>query len=435
LADIPDALSHYQDLLITGAFGNFHDLLTEVSYSPAMAYYLTYLGSEKADPATGRRPDENYARELMQLFTLGVEEIGLDGSSQPREGRTETYDNRDVTGLAKVFTGLGLVNPVPDEPWGAYPDSFRARLVFDASKHSSAAKSFLGTTIPAHTPGPESLRMALDAIFAHPNVAPFISRQLIQRFVTSAPSPAYVSRVAQAFERGQYDLPDGVGVGTGRRGDLAATLAATLFDTEARASAPAPSFGKVREPILRLTAWVRAFDVSGITPLYILPLYDTSRPQRLNQHPYRAPSVFNFFRPGYVASGTLSGQAGRTAPELQIVNASTIPAYANFIHEFIVRNPESLGEGEREDLADRGLDLVAAQNSFLPDYTSELAFAANPPALVEHLDGKLTYGTMSRTTHERIVRALELVPAGEAERRVHVAVWMTMTTPEFLVQR
>lgn len=437
LADIPETLSYYQDLLIDGAFDSYRDLLTEVSYSPAMAYYLTYLGSEKANPATGRMPDENYARELMQLFTIGVAEMGLDGQPRPRAGQAETYDNRDVSGLARVFTGLGLVNPVSDEPWGAFPASFRTRLVFDEVKHSPEAKSFLGTTIAANTPGPESLRLALDALFAHPNVAPFVGRQLIQRFVTSAPSPAYVARVARSFERGRFTLPDRSEIGSGARGDLGATLAAILFDEEARRPLPpqAPSFGKIREPILRVTAWVRAFGVEEITPLYLLFIYDTSGPRRLMQHPYRAPSVFNFFRPGYLAPGTMTGRAGLTTPELQIVNASTIPGYGNFMYRLVTRRPDRLGEGETEDLSLRGLSVDSARRSFMPNYTEELALALDPSRLVEHLDRKLTYGTMSEKTKGRIAQTLQRLPPDNPERRVHLAIWMAMTSPDFLVQK
>lgn len=435
LADMPEGLSYFQDQLILGAFGNLRDLLTEVTYAPAMAYYLTYLGSRKANPVTGQMPDENYARELMQLFTIGVVEMGPDGQPRPRNGRSETYDNGDVTGLAKVFTGMRLANPVPDEPWGALPPSFRTRLVFDESQHSTASKTFLGTTIPENTPGPESVRLALDALFAHPNVAPFIGRQLIQRFVTSAPQPAYVGRVSRAFETGSYTLPDGGSVGTGRRGDLEATLMAVLFDEEARDLSSRPDIGKVREPLLRMTAWVRSFDVGEISPLYLLPAYDTASPLALKQHPYRSPSVFNFFRPGYVAPGTRSGQAGMTAPELQIVSASTVPGYANFLYRFVTRSPDAFSEGELEDFEARGLSLDAARRSFMPDYTAELARASDPVRLVDHLSAKLTYGTMSSSTKARIVAALEALPGGDPERRVQLAVWMAMISPDFLVQR
>ena len=211
-------------------------------------------------------PDENYAREILQLFSIGLYELNADGT--PRldgDGKPiETYNNSDITGLARVFTGLDLdVDGGFDEEAEdnlGYADSqclMRPMRVF-ADDHSSLEKQFLGSTIPANTDAQSSISTALDIIFNHPNVGPFIARQLIQRLVTSHPRPAYVARVAMAFDQGSFQLPDGDSVGTGQRGDLAATVAAILFDLEARDSVvTASTFGKVR-PVLRLTAWARA---------------------------------------------------------------------------------------------------------------------------------------------------------------------------------
>lgn len=435
----PEAVGYYQDILTRNAFGNYRDLLEEVTYSPAMGYFLTYLQNQKGDAATGRVPDENYAREIMQLFSIGLVELTPTGEPVMNGGEpVETYTNDDITGLARVFTGLSLSGPnffyrFDELDQGALTSPMQMFPAF----HSDLEKSFLGTTIPAGTGGTESIDMALDAIFDHPNVGPFIGRQLIQRFVTSDPSPAYVGRVTAAFDTGTYTLPDGTGVGEGRRGDLAATIAAVLFDDEARADAAANAnaFGKVREPVLRFVHWARAFDAQTITPEHTITLWDTSSPGALAQHPYRAPSVFNFYRPGYIAPGTQSGDAGMTVPELQIVNASSVAGYANFMTFFAL-------EFSRFAQDNTFVTANDAQNSLRPDYTDEIALADDPAALVSHLDDLLTYGMMSDETKSEIETAIENIALANgdpdydgARFRVQIAVLMAMTSPDYIVQR
>ncbi|MEO0323108.1 MAG: DUF1800 domain-containing protein [Myxococcota bacterium] len=441
LTDVPEAVVHFEDLLIRGAFGNFRDLLTEVTYAPAMGYYLTFLGSAKADPATGRMPDENYARELLQLFTIGVLELAPDGTPTPRDGRTETYDNRDITGLARVFTGFQLDIASLDEPperddfeeFGDYTELWTRPLAIRPRLQSEREKSFLGTTIPANTPGAESVRLALDAIFAHPNVAPFIARQLIQRFVTSDPSPAYVQRVGAAFERGTMTLPDGTSVGSGERGDLAATLAAVLFDELARSPATRddPTFGKVREPVLRYSAMVRALEVGEITPEYNGELFNTSERETLAQHPYRSPSVFNFYRPGYVAPQTETGENGMTVPELQLVDATTVPGYANWMLLQLLREPEFVDGEEFPDPEIR----EAVRRSFMPAYAAQLPLAEDPAALIAHLNDRLTYGSMPAERQAALAETVGRYETEEPRQRVILAAWLVLTSPEFLVQR
>ena len=239
LDDYPESMAYYVDILSDNAFGNYRDLLKEITYAPAMASYLTYLANEKGDPEMGRVPDENYARELLQLFTIGLNELNQDGSVKLSGGQpVEIFDNDDITGLAKVFTGMSVKG---SEFYDLFNDcntrndcpQFYQPLEVFADFHSDLEKEFLGLTIPANTAGVQSIDMALDEIFSHPNVAPFVSRQLIQRFVTSHPQPAYIRRVANAFDAGRFTLPDGTVVGTSRRGDLKATLAAVLLDNNA----------------------------------------------------------------------------------------------------------------------------------------------------------------------------------------------------------
>ncbi|MGB1139830.1 MAG: DUF1800 domain-containing protein [Halioglobus sp.] len=425
----PQALAHYVDILTRNAFGNFRDLLEEVTYSPAMAIYLTYLRNQKADPATGRVPDENYAREILQLFSVGLVELNPDGTpvENPDGSQVELFDNADITGLARVFTGLswagtGFNTPVPRVPAPAF---YSPLQMFDAF-HSTEAKAFLGVTIPAGTSGQDSIDMALDAIVGHPNVGPFIGRQLIQRFVTSAPSPAYVERVAAAFDRGRFDLPGGDSVGDGRRGDLGAVIAAILFDDEARDAAMTadPTFGKLREPVLRFTHWARAFEVNSADATGSSAVLQSISPDALGQQPFLSPSVFNFYRPGYIAAGTETGAAGLTAPELQITNASSIVGYPNFILQYAF------------ELAPR-LDPDTPR-TFVPNYSPQLALADDPQALLDNLDLLLTHGTLQDDTRGRITDVLDrLAISSEADRllRVRVASVMVMSSPEYIVLR
>jgi len=429
LVRAPQTIAAYMDILTEGAFGNFRDLIENVTYSPAMAVYLTYLRNEKADASSGRVPDENYARELMQLFTLGLVQLNPDGTpTQGPDGSSiELFDNSDITGLAKVFTGLSFSGTGFNTPLQAIPyDSFYQPLTMFNAYHSLEEKSFLGTTIPADTDGTQTIKQALDTIFAHPNVGPFLARQLVQRFVTSALSPDYVGRVAAAFDAGSYALPSGQAVGSGQRGDLAATLAAILFDTDAREDSAAtnPEFGKLREPIIRFTHWARAFEIDSADASNERLLRDTGSSELLGQHPYRSPSVFNFYRPGYIAPGTETGAAGLTAPEMQIANAATVMGYPNFLTIY------ALGVSP--------LVNPAADRTFTTGYTAELALAADSEALLDHLDLLLTHGTLHEDTRARISAALDVIdPGSDAGRlgRARLASVMVMTSPEYLVLR
>jgi uncharacterized protein (DUF1800 family) len=219
----------YADMLEERAFGNYRSLLLTASRFPAMGQYLTFRGNAKANATTGSQPDENYARELMQLFTIGLVQLESDGSVRLVNGApVETYGQDDISGLARVFTGWEF--DTSTAATSVSPQQFlRVPLVQVASRYETGAKSFLGTTIPAGTDAVTALTRAVDTIFAHPNVGPFVSRQLIQRLVTSNPRPAYVSRVAAAFAND----------GTGVRGDMKAVLKAILLDPR-RATTASP---------------------------------------------------------------------------------------------------------------------------------------------------------------------------------------------------
>lgn len=397
------------ELLEQHCFGNFRDLLTHVTLSPAMGVYLSMRGSAKAD-GSGRQPDENYARELLQLFTIGLKPLNLDGT--PTSPSRETYTARDVSELAKVFTGwdVNAFNPLnPTGPFGYW----RSPMDFNPSRFDTSDKQVLGITIPGSLSGPEALSRALDIIFAHPNVGPFIARQLIQRLVTSNPSPAYVSRVARVFNNN--------GASPAVRGDLQAVIRAVLADPEARPVIvePAPGAlntwrdGKLREPIVRLLQWLRLARCSSVE----WNVLDLSASDQLGQAPLRAPSVFNFYRPGYVPPNTAVAKQGLVAPEFQITHESSVVGYLNFLWEAFVTG---------------GWGRVTL------DYRDFLPLADDAPALVDRLNLHLTGRTLSATTVSTIVQGVQsILGTGAAERlnRVLAAFYLIMVSPEYLVQR
>ncbi len=419
------AIGYYQDVLSEHAFGNYRDLLEAITYTPAMADYLTYLRNQKGDPATGRVPDENYAREILQLFSIGVIELNLDGTPKLVNGQeVETYNNNDIQGLAKVFTGLSLKGGTffdfPAE------DAYDSPLEIYQAFHSTEEKRFLGTTIAANTPAAASIDQALDTIFAHPNLAPFIAKQLIQRFTDSSPDPSYIGRVATAFETGNYQSSAGIPFGTGQRGDLAATIAAVVLDASAHRDPATLSNtdGKLREPVLKLANWVRAFNVAPALSEREFRFENTAlAANALAQQPFRSPSVFNFFRPGFVAPGTLSGAAGLTAPEFQVVNEAASVGYINFMTAFIF---DQTGASD-------------GQPSFEPDYAEALALADDPAALVAHLNLLLTGNRMSAQEIAAIVEAVAAFdvvdPASDNLSRVRTAILLVCGSPSYGVIR
>jgi uncharacterized protein (DUF1800 family) len=394
-------IAHYVDLLEAHAFGNYRTLLRQVTLSTAMGYFLTYRGNAKAN-GRGSQPDENYARELMQLFTLGLVELQPDGA--PKPGAPETYGPADVSGLARVFTGWDVNASGSSSTWP--PDVHRSPMVQVASRHETGAKTFLGTTIPAGTPAAAALDTALDTVFNHPNVPPFVSRQLIQRLVTSNPSGPYVARVAGVFANN----------GQGVRGDLKAVLRAILLDPEARNAPASASFGKLREPVVRFLNWARGFGASS--PSGAWAIGDLSDPaSRLGQSPMRSPSVFNFFRPGYVPPGGAIAQAGLAAPEFQITTETSVAGYLNFMQSAIAGN--SVGD-------------VRA------DPSSLLALVADVPALLAELNLVLAAGQLGAGTLATIKAALEAVPiASDAGRRnrVQAAILLVMASPDYIAQK
>ena len=423
--DARGAASYY-DMLGANAFGNFRTLLEQVSLHPMMGVYLTWLGNQKEDPATGRNPDENYAREVMQLMTIGLSQLNQDGSVKTdNSGRPlPTYTADDISGLAKVFTGYSYFSTAPNS--GTFrggsrnADATVRSMIAYPTFHSTSAKTFLGVTIPASTVANPSgeLKTALDTLYNHPNVGPFIGRQLIQRLVTSNPSPAYVSRVAGVFNNN----------GKGVRGDMAAVVRAILLDSEARGASNAAdvNFGKVREPMIRVANWARAFSATSQSGEFLIP--STSANTSLSQSALTSPSVFNFFRPGYSPPNTRVGNAGLVAPELQIVDEITVAGYLNTLQTTVDTGIGNTVNGAR--------DVRSA-------YAAEIALADDTGALADRMSLLLMNGKMPAALRARIVEATNAIslPATGTTRatallnRVKLAAYMTMASSDYLVQR
>ncbi len=398
------AAAAWLDVLLDNAFGNFRTLLDRITTNAAMASFLTFLGNRKANPTTGSVPDENYARELMQLFTLGLYRLNPDGTLQLSGGQPiDTYTQSDVAQLARVFTGY-----TADSTDNSTPDRYRRPLIINASLHETGASSFLGATVPAGSDGATAQRIALDAIFTHPNVPPFVSRQLIQRLVTSNPSPAYVGRVAAVFADN----------GQGVRGDLRAVVRAILLDGEARSdtSISPPGSGKLREPVIRFTNWARAFGATSTAGTW--PIGDTSSSStRLGQSMGRSPSVFNFFRPGYAPPNTAIATAGLVAPEFQITNELSVVAYVNYMQGAIQNGI--------------GGDVRA-------DYAPLIALAGDSTALVGEVNLLLAANQLSAATVASIRAAVDSISSSATNanlNRVYTAILLVMASPEYLTQR
>ncbi len=400
------AIANYWEILETHALGNFRNLLEAVTLSSAMGTYLNMKGNQKYDAKTGRSPDENYAREVMQLFTIGLYQLNLDGTLKlDASGKPiETYDNTDIQGLARVFTGWNTAtgtDPAGELAAAAYRHCLPMALT--ASLHSPEEKKFLGVTIPAGTLGVPSLKVALDTLFQHPNTAPFVCKQLIQRLVTSNPSPAYVARVAQVF------IDNGKGV----RGDMKAVWMAILLDTEARQTTGLTTYGKLSEPMVRLLQWGHTFQATSTDGAWTLGYTDADT--ALGQMPMRSPTVFNYFRPGYVPPNTPLATQNLVAPEFQILTEPTVVSYVNYM-----------------------AGTVNNARNIKADYTYEKTIAADATALVNHLNLCLASGALSTANQGLIVSALNTIATTTDAgllNRIYAAILLVMSSTDYLIQR
>ena len=414
LENKPLAMTDYYDIFVRHAFGNFFDVLSEVTWHPVMGRYLSHLGNQRARPDINQFPDENFAREVQQLFTIGLWELNpdgtrkLDGNLQP----IPTYTTRHVTEFARVFTGLWLGG----QRWGSggwTDDDYAVPMQMWVEKHDFEAKSLLrGVTLPARAPTLDNARRdvedALRVLFEHPNTGPFIGRQLIQFLVTSNPSTGYVQRVAAVFDDN----------GAGKRGDLGAVVTALLLDEEARDARyflGHPSFGRLKEPVQRALALAR---VGRLDRHANLQWWNWSAFYNAAfQEPTFSPSVFNFYRPDYQPPGLLT-QLGLAGPAFQIADSYACISFPNLLWEQTLRG-----------------FVLDGSYDFPPDYADLLTLAGDTEALVDHVNLLFCAGGMTAPTRTALVSQLNQVAADEPLTRVHLAVYVAATCPEGAVQR
>jgi uncharacterized protein (DUF1800 family) len=409
LGNLPYAVADYYDVLARNAFGNYRELLEEVTLHPAMGVYLSMLGNEKPDPALNIRPDENYAREVMQLFSIGLVELNTDGTEKlDLQGQPiPTYDQEIIEGFAHVYTGWTFAGAPSFQQ--ARPTRFNQVIPMQLYPgfHDTEAKLLLnGDVLPAGQSGEQDLSAALDNIFNHPNVGPFIATRLIQRLVTSNPSPGYVRRVAEVFNNN----------GSGVRGDLGAVVRAILLDTEASPAMAMEIDGKLKEPLLRLTQLWKAYNAtsnSGRFPLiaaYVL----------FAQGPLQSPSVFNFFSPFYAPPGEIRNSS-LVAPELQIATEYQNTLFTNYMFYQTFALNQTNNALEDDDV-------------FI-NFEEEMAIAADAEALIDMVAGKLLAGQISATLRQEIAGMLTRIPETEAALRAAETIYFVVTSPEYAYQR
>ena len=432
----PIAMANYYDLLVDGAFGNYRNLLENVTLSPVMGHYLSMFKNRKPDLDANIRPDENYAREIMQLFSVGLVRLNANGTVQTSGGQPiPTYDQDTIRGFAHVFTGWNWANcprdqggqwweweycpsgPVdwPDPGWDAWwLVPMEAWESYHASEEDKQLLVYPGVALPngmltGGGTAASDLQAALDNIFNHPNVAPFIARHLIKRLVTSNPSPAYIGRVAAVFAN------NGLGV----RGDLGATVRAVLMDSEARTlPSLASNAGKMREPLLKLTHLWRALDGRADDGRYREWYTD----YYLSQAALRSPTVFNFFLPDYRPPGEMAA-LGLDGPEFQITTDTSIASVANGLGAKVFYDWRGNGNQQPEDI--------------VVDLGPEVAVASNPVKLVDRYDLLFMNRTMSDFMFNTLVTYLQSLPNTNTGRRQRVqnAVWLIQSSPEYSIER
>lgn len=450
----PYALASYYDLLLDQSFGNYRSLLDSITYHPTMAVYLTYMNNHAQGIVSGNLvfPDENYAREIMQLFSIGLYELNIDGTEKKdTQGNSiPTYDNNDIAGLAKVFTGLSW----PDAEYiGDRPNSeqdYTRRLKFFAidssdayirwwrsspditDAHQSGGKTFLGTTVGQGRPieqGEDDIQDALDVIFNHPNVGPFISRRLIQRLVTSNPSSAYIGRIATVFNNN----------GQGVRGDLGAVVKAIFLDREARlVNEQEEAFaGKLREPFvtyMNLVYGLGLNSTSGVFRNRMNEVYD-----QMEQRPLESPTVFNFFQPDYVPDGELK-EAGKYGPEFQKLNSITLTGYLNALNEWLI-------DDDPIDYSSYfGGETYKPEQEPRFDFSADYALSSdqNVSVLLDKYNLILAHGALEEHSLQEIEFVLKNMPyrysnglpnEDDQNFRVRMAIYLIMASPDFLINR
>jgi uncharacterized protein (DUF1800 family) len=400
------AMRHYQQIFRDRAFGNFYDLMLAVTLSPVMGDYLDMANNNKTNASAGTDPNENYAREILQLFSVGTfllnpdGTLKLDAAGKPRP----TYELAEIKGFSRVFTGWTYPQ-IPGQPArNNNPRNYEGSMLAVSANHESGTKVLLGGVVaPANLTMADDLAYAHRNIFDHANVGPFIGKQLIQKLVTSDPTPGYVARVSAVFDDN----------GAGVRGDLRAVVRAILADVEARGARKVdPAYGKLTEPVLWLAGMVRAFggNTDGV--------YPRAASQALSQFVFYAPSVFNFYPPDYVVPGTTL-----LGPEFGIQTTTTAINRANVANGLIFGGTIPADANVYGSTGTR-VDLAPYQ-----------AVATDAGALADRLNRFLMAGRMSAAMRSAIVSAVNAVPATDTLNRARTAAYLVLAAPQFQVER
>ena len=416
-------IADYYDILVQNAFGNFKDILKEITLHVAMGSYLSHLNNPKADISANIHPDENYAREIMQLFTIGLYKLNIDGSKQ-LDGNGDpipTYDNDDIKEFAKVFTGLSVGGRLDGGNLyfylGIWQADFNIPMIMYETQHEQSQKTLLdGYVIPAGQPGLTDIDMAIDHLFNHPNVGPFISRRLIQQFVKSNPSPSYIQAVAEKFNDN----------GSGVRGDLMAVVKTILTHPEARSceNISSASQGKLKEPILRYTQFARLF--GGITPHGKNRYWNYAylAMEQFNQAPLHSQTVFNFYSPDFSPNGLIA-DANMVGPEFEIHNTRTAIGYADMVYYWV----------EAEILFISYTSDALGSHYITSDLSSLNELVKDSDALIDHLDVFLCNGQLSEHTRAVIKSKFETYSnsLSDLSSRIRLATYIILISPDYVV--
>ena len=437
--DVGQLITTYYDMLAENAFENYEKLLTDVTLSPAMGTFLSHYNNPKEDPANNIHPDENYAREIMQLFSIGLWELNPDGTRKyDAQGQfIPTYTNKDIKEFAQVFTGLG--NGTPQGEFGVKLDELVEEVVpivrvpmkmYDAHHDKTDKKLLNGLVLRANQSGMTDIRETMQHLANHPNTAPFISKALIQKMTTSNPSPGYVRDVAAVFDP---DVPN----------NFQAVLKAILLHPEARnCNIPETyQFGKLREPVVRMFNYLRAFPINANgygDYFYLMECFADNT----GQSPLEAPSVFNFFLPDYSPPGPIS-QNYLVGPEFQILNSTNAIGLVNDVNVRAIKRAylmdvcanyeaeeEEEEEGEEEE-EENGLENYDSYTGYFMDYRTEEELALDPKSLVNWLDILLANGLLTDGTKRIIVDALNQL--SEPENRIKMAIYLILISPDYAI--
>ncbi len=404
LSQNPRLLTDYYDLLVRHALGNYRDLLMDVSRHPAMGYYLTSLGSQQENPFAGIRPNENYPRELMQLFTIGLVELKPDGTpfTDAKGNKIATYTEADIGEFSRVLTGWHLAG---NRDWNNLKDGdLFSPMAPSESRHDMSSKLVMGIQYAGGQSALTDLNQAVDMLFNHPNTPVFVSHILIQRLVKSNPSSDYIARVANVFRNN----------GSGVRGDLAMVVKAILSDEEARNG----EAYKLKEPLIVMANLARAMSMRGNLDGFYR---DIGTANAYGQIQLGAPSVFNFYRPEDVPDGIIK-DAQLVAPEFMVLNAASFRSIANILHYVIRQNSNydmpTVDESNKVDISE------CYANGHVSNFDKQMSY------LQQYFYHKPVSDVMLSSYRQ----FTDSIGPNNGRTRCKGMIWLTVTSPEYLIQ-